>query len=119
MPEYTFEAHDGATVTRCYEMSEAPKLGARIRVKGKTYRRVPDYGRGGGAAMVEPDLNHATWALTKQQAKAVCTEFDSMGHGLLRTRKQIANAEAKLQAMGIPMRYDHGVHGLKRGKRIA
>lgn len=111
---YTFRSHDGATVEREYPMAQAPKIGTRIRVKGKTYRRVLDFGQ----VAVEPDFQHSMWALTKDQAKRYCKKFDQYGHGIAMDRKEIQNVQARMQADGIPMRYDFGIHGARRGKKI-
>lgn len=117
MPLYTFEARDGSTVERYHEISDAPRVGKRIRVNGKTYRRVFDYGRRGGEVAVEKDWDHLALALTPEQAKRYCTKFDDMGHGRLRSRKEIQEVQARMQADGVPMRYDFGIHG-QRGKKL-
>lgn len=116
---YTFQARDGSTVERDYEMANAPKIGTRIRVKGKTYRRVLDFGRGVAQIAVEPSsYRHSLWALTKDQAKKYCTVFDEHGHGVARDRAEIQNIQSRMHADGVPMGYDFGLHGSKRGKKL-
>ncbi len=112
---YTFQARDGSTVEREYSMHDAPKVGTRIRVKGKTYRRVLDFGR--SAVMVEPDRSHTAYAFTKAQAQKYCMKFDKHGHGML-SGNEIANVEARMQSDGIPFKYDRGIYGGKRGTKI-
>lgn len=113
---YTFQARDGSTVERDYPMLQAPKIGTRIRVKGKTYRRIMDFGQ---RPLVEPNsYRHSLWALTKDQAKKYCTVFDEHGHGVARDKAEIQNIQSRMHADGVPMGYDFGVHGNKRGKRL-
>jgi hypothetical protein len=111
---YTFQARDGSTVEREYPMARAPRLGTRIRVKGKTYRRVLDYGARSHIA-VEHDVKHAAWALTKAQAKRYCKKFDEYGHGIMVDRREIENVQARMKDDGVPLKYDFGIHGGKRG----
>lgn len=113
---YTFEARDGSTVEREYPMAQAPKLGTRIRVNGKTYRRVLE--RQSGGCAVEKDTMHAAWAFTKQQAQRYCKRFDKYGHGILLDKREILNVEARMKDDGVPLQYDFGVHGERRGRKL-
>lgn len=97
-------------------MADAPKLGTRIRVKGKTYRRILDMGT---RPVVEPNsYRHSLWALTKDQAKKYCTVFDEHGHGVARDKAEIDSIQGRMNADGVGMGYDWGIHGNKRGKRL-
>lgn len=113
---YTFQARDGSTVERSYSMHDAPKIGARIRVNGKTYRRVIEGSQ--QIAVEQNSYRHSLWALTKDQAKKYCKEFDQYGHGVARDRREIESIQSRMHADGVPMGYDFGVHGAKRGKRL-
>ena len=44
MPIYQFESKHGHMLERFYHMADAPKIGARIKFRGRVYSRVPsDY----------------------------------------------------------------------------
>jgi hypothetical protein len=113
---YSFEARDGSTVEREYPMAQAPKLGTRIRVKGKTYRRVLE--RSSGGCVIEKDTMHPAYAFTKAQAQRYCKRFDKHGHGLLLDSREIANVESRMKDDGVPLKYDRGLHGERRGKKL-
>jgi hypothetical protein len=51
--EYEFRSASGETISRIYPVDECPRIGARIRVKGRTYTRVFSIPR---AVAVAPNL---------------------------------------------------------------
>lgn len=58
MARYEFVSGDGDVIERDYAMADAPEIGKRIRVRGKTYRRKASTGTA-MAIKGQPHLAHS------------------------------------------------------------
>lgn len=104
---FVFEAKDGARVKRYFPPGARVPFGKRIRVKGKTYRRVPTVPE----ASVQQDIHFRSQTLPPnyKYAREAGVPMNAKGEPQFSSRAQIDRMLSLANAAGEGLTYNEGL----------